>query len=167
MQLRGITGRVLHKKTLLIDLNLPLGDAALNLGIKSMYTTINAMESPDRLDAHFLTTLLVEHPSGLWVLAAPSDMNSAHPSDEAIATLMRIALQDFEYVVVDAGTKLDLQRAYRLDGSVTLYLVTQLGIPELRNANRLIKQLPTDGGPNLEIIVNRFDSGSQESTKPM
>ena len=68
-------------------------------------------------------------------------------------------LQDYEYVVVDAGSKLDLQRACRLDESVTFYLVTQLGIPELRNANRLIKQIPAEGGPNLEVVVNRFDSG--------
>jgi pilus assembly protein CpaE len=149
------------QKTLLIDLNLPLGDAALNLGIKSMYSTVNAMENASRLDSHFLGSLLVEHPSGLWVLSAPSEMNPYQPADDQIATLMRVALQEFEYVVVDAGSKMDLQRSYRLDGSVTLYLVTQLGIPELRNANRLIKQFPPDGGPNLEIVVNRFDSGSQ------
>ena len=149
------------QKALLIDLNLPLGDVALNLGIKSMYSTVNAMENAGRLDSHFLGSLLVEHRSGLWVLSAPSEMNPYQPADDAIATLLRVALQEFEYVVVDAGSKLDLQRSYRLDGSVTLYLVTQLGIPELRNANRLIKQLPLEGGPNLEIVVNRFDSGSQ------
>ena len=40
-----------------------------------------------------------------------------------------------------------LQRSYRLDEAVTLYLVTQVGIPELRNANRLIKQLPRRAAP--------------------
>jgi pilus assembly protein CpaE len=149
-----------RRRTLLIDLNLPLGDAALNLGIRSMYSTVNAIENSSRMDSHFLASLLIQHVSGLWVLAAPSEMNPIQPGDDAIATLMRVALQEFEYVVVDAGSKLDLQRAYRLDESVTLYLVTQLGIPELRNANRLIKQLPVDGGPKLEIVVNRFDSGS-------
>ncbi len=149
------------EKTLLIDLNLPLGDVALNLGIKSMYSTVNALENAGRLDSHFLGSLLVEHQSGLWVLAAPSEMNPYQPANDAIATLMRVALQEFEYVVVDAGSRMELQRSYRLDESVTLYLVTQLGIPELRNANRLIKQFPPEGGPNLEIVVNRFDSGSQ------
>jgi pilus assembly protein CpaE len=38
--------------------------------------------------------------------------------------------------------------------------VTQLGIPELRNANRMIKGFPVEGGPKLEVIVNRFDAGS-------
>ena len=88
-------------------------------------------------------------------------MNPIQPADDAISTLMRVALQSFEYVVVDAGSKLDLQRAYHLDPSVTLYLVAQFGIPELRNANRLIRQIPAEGGPNVEVVVNRFDSGTE------
>lgn len=150
-----------RKRTLLIDLNFPLGDASLNLGLKSQYSTVNAIENSERLDEHFLASLLVEHASGLFVLAAPSEMNPLHPGDDAIGTLMRVALGSFENVVVDAGSKLNLQQAYRFDPSVTLYLVTQVGIPELRNANRLIKQIPTDGGPSLEVVVNRFDSNAE------
>lgn len=149
------------KRTLLIDLNLPLGDAALNLGIKSIYSSVSAFENASRIDPFFLSSLLVQHESGLFVLAAPSEMNRFQPADDAVGALLTVALKDFQYVVVDAGLTLDLQRSYRLDESVTIYLVTQLGIPELRNTNRLIKDLPAEGGPRLEIVVNRFDSGSQ------
>jgi pilus assembly protein CpaE len=151
---------VSKQRTLLIDLNLPLGDAALNLGIKSMYSTVNAFQNADRLDAHFLSSLLVQHGSGLWVLAAPSEMTPIKLADDAVGTLLRVAREDFENVVVDAGSRLDLQRTFPFDDSATLYLVTQLGIPELRNANRMIKGFPVEGGPKLEVIVNRFDAGS-------
>ncbi|MGB7266187.1 MAG: hypothetical protein WBC92_11790, partial [Terracidiphilus sp.] len=40
----------------------------------------------------------------------------------------------------------------------TIYLVTQTGISELRNSNRLISQFFAEGGPNLEIVINRFES---------
>lgn len=149
------------QRTLLIDLNLPLGDAALNLGIKSFYSSVSAFENASRLDPLFLSSLLVQHESGLFVLAAPSEMNRFQPTDDAISSLLTVALKDFQYVVIDAGLTLDLQRSYRLDESVTIYLITQLGIPELRNANRLIKHLPAEGGSKLEIVLNRFDSGSQ------
>jgi pilus assembly protein CpaE len=149
-----------HQRTLLIDLNLPIGDAALNLGVRSEYTTVKAFDNASRLDSHFLSTLLVAHGSGLMVLAAPSEMTQAHPPDDAIVTLLNVARQGFEYVVVDAGSRLNLQSTYPCDESTTLYLVTQVGIPELRNANRLIKNLPSEGGPNLEIVINRFDAGS-------
>jgi len=149
------------KRTLLIDLNFPLGDAGLNLGVKSTYSTVNALENATRLDAHFLSTLLVQHSSSLWVLCAPTEMTSFHPSDEAIKILLNVALQDFEFVVIDAGSRSDLPATQHFDPSVTIYLVTQVGIPELRNANRFIKRLPTERGPELEVVVNRFDSGVQ------
>jgi pilus assembly protein CpaE len=59
------------QKTLLIDLDLPLGDAALNMGITAEFSTIDALHSAERLDARFLDQLLVKHSSGVWVLAAP------------------------------------------------------------------------------------------------
>jgi hypothetical protein len=46
------------KRILFIDLNLPLGDAAIDLGIKSRFSTINAFQNLCRLDSGFLSTLL-------------------------------------------------------------------------------------------------------------
>jgi pilus assembly protein CpaE len=60
-------------------------------------------------------------------------------------------------VVVDAGSKLDLQHSLLFDESATIYLVTQVGLAELRNSNRLISLLSTAGSPKLEIVINRFD----------
>jgi pilus assembly protein CpaE len=65
-------------------------------------------------------------------------------------------------VVVDAGSRLDLQRKHLFNESATVYLVTQVGIPELRNSHRLIAQLSAEGSPKLEIILNRFDPYNQE-----
>jgi pilus assembly protein CpaE len=148
------------QRTLLIDLNLPLGDAALDLGIKAQFSTVNALENSSRLDPHYLSTLLVRHSSGLLVLAAPSEMIPMQFPEGAIGRLLEIARQEFKYVVVDAGSRLEPQRMFPLNESSILYLVTQVGIPELRNSNRLIKQLAFDGGPRLEIVINRFDAGS-------
>jgi Flp pilus assembly CpaE family ATPase len=65
-------------------------------------------------------------------------------------------------VVVDAGSRLDLQHTNLFDESATLFLVTQIGIPELRNSNRLISRLTSDVGPKLEIVINRFDPHSMD-----
>jgi len=46
------------QSTLLIDLDLPLGDAALNLGLVAEYSTISALQESSRLDASFLSKLL-------------------------------------------------------------------------------------------------------------
>ena len=145
------------KKTLLIDLNLPLGCAAINLGIKAEHSIVNVFQDFKRLDSSFLSSLLEEHASGLSVLAAPSELAPTQVSEDAIDTLLEVALQNFDYVVVDAGSKLNLQHTLLFDESSTIYLVTQVGLAELRNSNRLISLLSTAGSPKLEIVINRYD----------
>jgi pilus assembly protein CpaE len=141
----------------LIDLNLPLGDAAINLGIKAQYSSVNALQNSSRLDSSFLDTMLVKHDSGLSVLAAPTELVTMHFSDDAIDKLLDVARQEFDYVVVDAGSRLELQHTHLFDKSATIYLITQVGIPELRNSNRLITKLSTAASPKLEIVINRYD----------
>jgi pilus assembly protein CpaE len=151
-----------NKKTLLIDLNLPLGDAAINLGIKAEYSTVSALQNSARLDAMFLSGLVVQHSSGLYVLAAPSELAPADIFTEAIDKLLEVARQEFDYVVVDAGSRLELQATHLFDPTTTIYLVTQVGIPELRNSNRLISKLTSGNGPKLEVVINRFDPRNVE-----
>jgi pilus assembly protein CpaE len=150
------------QKTLLIDLNLPLGDAAINLGIRAEHSIVSALQNFKRLDASFLASLLEGHSSGLSVLAAPSQLAHTHVSDEAIDRLLEVARQEFDYVVVDAGSKLDLQSTRLFDPSAVIYLVTQVGLAELRNSNRLITRLSAAGSPKLEIVLNRYDPRGME-----
>jgi pilus assembly protein CpaE len=142
--------------TLLIDLGLPLGDAALNLGMVTEYSTFNAVENYSRLDASFLSTLLAKHVSGLSVLAAPSEFSPTEAPLEAIDRLLSVARQNFDYVVVDAGTRMDLRDAKFLDESAVLYLITQVGVTELRNANRMIGQYFASRGSKLQTVLNRY-----------
>ena len=145
------------QSTLLIDLDLPLGDAALNLGIVTEYSTVNALQDASRLDAAFLNKLITKHSSGVSVLAAPGKFPQFHATNEAIDKLMTVARQEFDNVVVDVGARLDLTDSALFRDAFTIYLVTQAGIPELRNSNRLISQFFNVGSPKLEIVVNRYE----------
>ena len=60
--------------------------------------------TPIDLDSNFLAKLLIKHSSGLSVLAAPDRYTSVQASDEAVEKLLAVARQDFDYVVVDAGS---------------------------------------------------------------
>ena len=148
------------EKTVMIDLDLPLGDAALNLGIVAEYSTVNALQNSKRLDSSFLSKLLVKHDSGLYVLAAPGKFPQYEASDEAVDRLLEVARQDFANVVIDMGFRLDLTGTVLFKEATIIYLVTQAGIPELRNSNRLISEFFSGGGPKLEIIINRYESRS-------
>ncbi len=41
------------QSTVLLDLDLPLGDAALNLGISTQFSTVDALQNYSRLDQNF------------------------------------------------------------------------------------------------------------------
>ena len=150
-------GQESSQSTLLIDLGLPMGDAALNLGIVADYSTDNAFQDADRLDPTFLSKLLAKHRSGISVLAAPSKVPKVQASDEAIDKLIKAARQQFENVIVDVGSRLDLMGTALFKDASTIFLVTQAGISELRNSNRVISEFFNQGGPKLEIVVNRYE----------
>jgi len=150
-----------QEKTLLIDLDLPLGDAALNLGITAEFSAVDALEAADRLDAQFLSQLLVKHSSGLWMLAAPGRFIAYQAANEAIDQLLNVARYEFENVVVDLGSQMEMMETAAYREASTVYLVTQSGIPELRNSNRLIREFFTAAVPKLEIVLNRFESRGQ------
>jgi pilus assembly protein CpaE len=144
------------KNTALVDLDLPFGDAALDLGISGEFSTANALQNFERLDSNFLTKLLIKHSSGLSVLAAPDRYTPSQASDEAVEKLSSVVRQDFDYVVIDAGSKLGSAGRMLLDTATVAYLVTQVSVSELRNSNRLISEFFTSDGRKLEVVLNRF-----------
>lgn len=148
------------QRTLLIDLDLPLGDAALNLGVVAEYSTINALQNASRLDSAFLSKLLVKHVSGVSVLAAPGKFPQYDASNEAIEKLLTVARQEFENVVIDMGSRHDLMGTGLFKEGSTVYLVIQAVIAGLRNSNRLISQYFNDESPKLEIVLNRYQPRS-------
>ncbi len=146
-----------EQSTLLIDLGLPIGDAALSLGITAEYSTDNALQEADRLDASFLNKLLAKHQAGVYVLAAPSKVPEVEASHAAIEKLISVARQEFDNVIVDAGSRLDLMGTTLIKEASTVYLVTMAGISELRNSNRLITRFFNGDGPKLEVVINRYE----------
>jgi Flp pilus assembly CpaE family ATPase len=56
----------------------------------------------------FCTSCLIKHSSGVSVLAAPGKFPQFHATNEAIDKLMTVARQEFDNVVVDVGSRLDL-----------------------------------------------------------
>ncbi len=144
------------KNTLMIDLDLPLGDAALTLGITPQFSVVDALQNPSRMDSNFLSKIVVKHSSGLAMLAAPGKFPTVEVNNDAIERLVQTARGNYEYVVIDAGSRFDLSRTSLLEQADMVYLVMQAGIPELRNSHRVISEYFKSGGTNLEIVLNRF-----------
>lgn len=146
------------KKTLLIDLDLPLGDIALNLGLTGDHSAVDALQNATRLDSKFLSELLRPYSETLSVLAAPGQFVSVDENHNAIDKLIAVARLAFDYVVVDSGSKFNLFSTDLYKKAAKIYLVTQTGVPELRNSNRFVGQFLPDELSKLEIVINRSTS---------
>jgi pilus assembly protein CpaE len=151
-----------RQRTALLDLNLPLGNTAIDLGLTASLSALDALRNLERLDSHFLSTVMVKHSSGLSVLAAPDHYSPLDIREDSIEKLVNVVRQDFDYVVVDAGAGIGLVGRALLRSATTVYLVLQVSLPELRNANRIINEYFQSGTPQLEIVLNRFNPRAVE-----
>lgn len=149
-----------QQNAVLIDLSLPIGDAALGLGIRNEFSVANALENFNRLDSNFFLKLLSKHSSGLSVLAAPDGYVPIHASPEAVERLLMVAQQTFDYVIVDAGSNLGLSSKVLFKDASIIYLITQVSISELRNSHRLMNEFFLTSPLKPEIVLNRFTQRS-------
>ena len=143
-------------KTLLMDFGLPLGDVAINLGIKTEYTLFNALQFPERLDGRMLTQLVAKHSTGLSVLASPSEFHEEKAPSDSVDKLVSVASEAYSFVVADIGSRVDLLNTSLFEKSAVVYLVTQVGITELLNANRMITKFFFTRDHTLQVVLNRY-----------
>lgn len=147
----------------LLDLNPHLGEVAVLLGMSPPFTVAEALKNAKRLDQDLISNLFAKHRSGLSVLAAPDTYDpSIVVENRAVGKLVDIVRNQYPYVVIDAGHDLGDGAEALLQMASTIYLVTQLNVPSLRNAQRLISYMQRIGDPNIELVVNRYDSKKNE-----
>ena len=75
---------------------------------------------------------------------------------------MDVIGNQYPYVVIDAGRGLGEGIEPLFQMADTIYLVTQLNIPSLRNTQRFISHIQQEGERRIELVVNRFDPRKTE-----
>lgn len=147
----------------LVDLNPSLGDVAVLLGLSPRFTVTEALKNAKRLDQDFISTLFVEHRSGVSVLAAPDAYDPSVVAEaRAVGKLIDVIRNQYSYVVIDAGRDLGEAAEALLQMAGTIYLVTQLDIPSLRNAQRLFSYIQRAEHARVELVLNRYDQRKTE-----
>ena len=72
---------------------------------------MNALRELPSTGWRFAPFAALRHESGLH-LAASSEMTTSRSETDAVLKLLRIARQEFDYVVVDAGSRFEAQDAF-------------------------------------------------------
>ena len=153
------------KKVILIDLNLQFGDAALFIHDHKPASNLgDVAHNIHRLDASFLAGSLVNVSPNYGVLAAPEDPGQAmEVKPEHVDVLLNLAVNNYDFVIVDVGRVLDAVTIKALDRANYVFPVMQLTLPFIRDANRLISAFRTLGysKDKIRLVVNRFEKGSE------
>ena len=147
-----------NRKTLLIDLDLQFGDAAIMLGLAPDNTVRELLGTPTTLDGEKLSVYTERHSSGVDVLPAPMNPEDAElVGEEAIRSLLKVARETYDLVVVDTAPFFYGPMLATLDHTDELLLLCNPDVPTLKNVRLTLKTLELLSFPpeRLSIVLNR------------
>ena len=155
------------RKTLLLDLDLQFGDAAIMMGVEPEKTIYDLVVAPGELDTEKLAGYITKHPSGLAVLPAPLRPEDAELVTEAkLGRLLEVARESFDVIVVDTSPFFHGPMLATLDRTDELLLLCSLDVPTLKNLRLALQTLDLLSFPKsrVKIVLNR--SNSKVGMKP-
>ena len=162
---------IAQKKTLLIDLNLQLGDAALYLSdAKPQMTMADLCGQISRLDEQLLQSSLISVTPDFGVLAAASNPDpQGQIRPDHVAAILALARQHYDVILLDVGREVNAVTIRALDGSDVIMPVLQQSLPFIRNGQRMLDMYSTLGYTKDRIrqILNRYDDASPISVADM
>ena len=82
------------------------------------------------------------HESGLHVLAPPTDPGvSERVTIALVRRLIGVAMKEYQYVIVDTAPQMDERSLTVMENSDTVFMLTTLDIPSLKNLKIAIETL--------------------------
>jgi pilus assembly protein CpaE len=150
--------RLSSRRTVVVDLKQGLGEVALFLGVRSRYSIVDALDNTNRLDAQFLKELVVTHKSGIDILAGSDHFDRPGASDTpGIEEVFRLLREEYEYVLVDAGSQINQASLAALYTADSIGLVANPDVPSIRNAQRLLDRIRQLGASpeRVRLLLNR------------
>jgi pilus assembly protein CpaE len=163
IHLHQLTG----KRTLLVDLDLELGEAALFLGVQPRFNLVDLVRNFHRMDAELLASYIERHPSGVDLLSAPYHPEKVESvGGDQIRSILQFLKLHYDYVVVDTPRSFTPATMAAIEQAEQIYLVGTVDLPSLRNVKRclpLLERLTGDRvGDRVRLLVNRHDSSANE-----
>jgi pilus assembly protein CpaE len=150
-----------ERRTLLLDLDLQFGDAAIMLGLEPEKTIFDLVNAPGELDPDKLEGYTTRHKAGLDILPAPLRPEDAELVTEAkLGRLIEVARACYDAIVVDTSPFFHGPMLATLDRTDELLLVCSLDVPTLKNVRLALGTLEMLSFPQgrVRIVLNRANS---------
>jgi pilus assembly protein CpaE len=144
--------------SLLMDLHVGYGDAAMFLGVEPRFSVTDALENTHRLDESYLNSLVVKTKAGPDLLGS-SDRPTGAPLDPRyIRSVVEFAARHYHFVVLDCPRS-DLAVLDALQQAKKIVIVANQELGTVRNASRMATTLRQRYGHNhVSVVVTRYDA---------
>jgi pilus assembly protein CpaE len=149
------------QKTLLLDLDLQFGDAAIVMGVEPEKTIYDLVLAPGELDIEKLAGYTTKHPCGLDILPAPLRPEDAELVTESkITRLLEVARECYDVIIVDTSPFFHGPMLATLDRTDELLVLCGLDVPTLKNVRLALQTLELLSFPSRRIrfVLNRANS---------
>jgi pilus assembly protein CpaE len=151
--------RLAPRETLLVDLHLSHGDAAVMLGAEPRFSVGDALQNIHRLDESVLRGLIMPTDAGIDLLASPNTWASDSTLD-GVTHLISLASRLYRYVVLDLPRS-GFWATEAVADLTKLVVVANQELSTIRHASRLVAGLQRRySGERLSVLVSRFDPQS-------
>lgn len=154
-----------NKLVALVDMNRLVGEVPLFLDLETDTNWEEIGKNFSRLDKAYLQSAMVRHSSGVYVMPAPSKLDTEiHLPAGFLFKLVKSMRQFFDYIIVDGGMYFDDSLFKIFAESEAIYLLSILSLPCVINVKKLQDTIYSiDGVSNgkLRIIANRYEKKGQ------
>jgi pilus assembly protein CpaE len=153
-----------------VDLDLELGETALLLGVEPRFSFVDLVRNFHRVDAGLLASYIERHDSGVELLSAPFHPAKAETvTGDQIRQILHFLKQHYDWVVVDTSKSFTPPTLATFEQADTVFLVTNVDLPSLRNITRCLPLLERMGQVKeddwLRIVVNRYQASDPITLK--
>lgn len=141
----------------LIDLDVQFGNSALYLNLRPKLTVADLIDAGDRLDSSYMTSVAERHTSGLYVIAAPSDIVPLDMlTPQTIERLFTLASETWDVVLVDLPDAWINWSAAALTRSDVIVLVSEMSVAGVHQAKRQLEMIDANGlQDRVHLVMNR------------
>jgi pilus assembly protein CpaE len=149
------------KRTLLLDLDLQFGDAAIVMGVEPEKTIYDLVVAPGELDFEKLAGYTTKHACGLDILPAPLRPEDAELVTESkITRLLEVARECYDAIIVDTSPFFHGPMLATLDRTDQLLVLCGLDVPTLKNVRLALQTLDLLSFPTSRVtfVLNRANT---------
>ncbi len=126
----------------IVDLDLQRGDVGTFLNLSATQSLASMASTTGEVDHMFLESVLTRHPSGVFVLPAPTDLEEADlVTREHVVAAIELLRTQFRYSLIDTPRMLTDATLAAFENSDRILLLTDLSIPGIRAGQRVIDLL--------------------------